>query len=89
MKNGIAITDFFLTHGVETDQTAASSAGSLNSIFSSRPGSTDTATGPIRRNASITSSTSTSGAEAPAVIPTVAASLELTAPLAEPLGVVA
>src|SRR6202165_214947 len=58
----------------EVDQPAASSAGSRNSIFSSRPGSTDTATGPMRRKASITSSTRTSGAEAPAVMPTALAS---------------
>ena len=44
-------------------------------MFSSRPGSVDTSTGPMRRSASITSSTSTSGAEAPAVMPTVLASL--------------
>src|SRR6266496_6690063 len=58
----------------EVDQPAVSSAGSRNSIFSSRPGSTDTITGPIRLKASITSSTRTSGAEAPAVIPTALAS---------------
>src|SRR4029079_15615559 len=50
-----------------------SSAGSRNSIFSSRPGSTDTVTCPMRRKASITSSTRTSGAEAPAVMPTALA----------------
>ncbi len=43
-------------------------------MFSSRPGSTDTLTGPIRLKASITSSTKTSGAEAPAVMPTAFAS---------------
>src|SRR6266516_7002943 len=58
----------------EVDQPAVSSAGSRNSIFSSRPGNTDTVTGPIRLKASITSSTRTSGAEAPAVIPTALAS---------------
>src|SRR6266702_7236547 len=58
---------------IRIGQLAASWAGSLNSMFSSRPGSTDTVTGPIRRSASITSSTSTSGAEAPAVRPTVLA----------------
>src|SRR5204862_1448430 len=57
------------------DQLAASSTGSRNSIFSSRPASTDTATGPMRLKASITSSTRTSGAEAPAVMPTAFASL--------------
>src|SRR5947209_8194884 len=51
-------------------QLAANSAGSRNSMFSSRPGSTETATGPIRRSASMTSSTRTSGADAPAVTPT-------------------
>src|SRR5258708_1868824 len=60
--------------GREVSQPTVSSAGGRNSIFSSRPGSTDTATGPIRRKASITSSTSTSGAEAPAVMPTALAS---------------
>src|ERR1700691_6759928 len=59
----------------EVDQPAVSSAGSRNSIFSSRPGSTETATGPMRLRASITSSTRTSGAEAPAVMPTAFASL--------------
>src|SRR6185295_12981456 len=77
------VRDFFLDLGLglkaqtwnrEVDQPAVSSAGSRNSIFSSRPGSTDTLTGPIRLKASITSSTKTSGAEAPAVMPTAFAS---------------
>ena len=46
-------------------------AGSRNSIVSSRPSKTETSTGPRRASASITPSTSTSGAEAPAVRPTV------------------
>src|SRR6202051_1015658 len=58
----------------EVDQPAVSSAGSRNSIFSSRPGSTETTTGPMRLRASITSSTRTSVAEAPAVMPTAFAS---------------
>src|SRR5438105_7655321 len=49
------------------DQTRASSAGRRNSIVSSRPARVETSTGPSRRKAAITSSTSTSGAEAPAV----------------------
>jgi hypothetical protein len=47
----------------------SNSAGSRNSTFSSIPGSTDTSIGRIRRSAAITSSTSSSGAEAPAVTP--------------------
>src|SRR6516225_2108793 len=65
----------FKTFSLSCCHPAASSAGSRNSMFSSRPGSTDTLTGPMRRRASITSSTSTSGAEAPAVMPTVFAFL--------------
>src|SRR5690349_160341 len=52
---------------------SASSAGRRNSIFSCSPGSTEISTGPRRRSAPMTSSTSTSGAEAPAVMPTVPA----------------
>ena len=44
-------------------------------MCSSRPGRVETSTGPRRRSASITSSTSTSGADAPAVRPTTSASL--------------
>src|SRR5262249_43423161 len=51
-----------------------SSTGRRNSIVSSRPGKVETSTGPSRCNAAMTSSTRTSGAEAPAVIPTVLAS---------------
>src|SRR5262249_28120380 len=50
---------------------AASWGGSRNLIFSSIPGRVVTSTGPNRARASMTSSTSTSGAEAPAVRPTV------------------
>ena len=42
-------------------------------MVSWRPGNWLTSTGPSRRSASMTSSTSTSGAEAPAVMPTVLA----------------
>src|SRR3984893_5925974 len=55
-------------------RTRSNSAGSRNSTFSSIPGSTDTSIVPRRPNASSTSSTNSSGAEAPAVIPTVSAS---------------
>ena len=44
-------------------------------MVSWRPVNSLTSTGPSRRSASITSSTSTSGAEAPAVMPTVSAPL--------------
>ena len=53
----------------------SNSAGSRNSTFSSMPGSTDTSTGPRRRSAAMTLSTNSSGAEAPAVIPTTEAAL--------------
>src|SRR5229473_3119192 len=56
-----------------TPQAVASSRGSRNSICSSRPGRVETSTGPSLRSLSITSSTSTSGAEAPAVMPMVCA----------------
>src|SRR5215204_1955475 len=52
---------------------AVNSAGRRNSILSARPGSVDTSSGPNRRRVSMTSSTSTSGAEAPAVMPTTSA----------------
>src|SRR6185503_19404467 len=54
-----------------TDQ-LLNSAGNRNSMFSLMPSISDTSMSPsIRRSASITSSTSFSGAEAPAVKPTV------------------
>src|SRR5262245_28536164 len=58
-----------------TPQLVASSRGNRNSICSCRPGRVETSTSPRVRNVSMTSSTSTSGAEAPAVIPIVLASL--------------
>src|SRR6185295_13941832 len=75
LEEGDSHYKFLSGLGIRVGQLAASSAGSRNSMFSSRPGSTETATGPMRRKASITSSTSTSGAEAPAVMPTAFASL--------------
>src|SRR5206468_7580241 len=50
---------------------ATSSGGSLNWIFSSVPARVEISTGPKRHNVAITSSTSTSGADAPAVSPMV------------------
>jgi hypothetical protein len=57
LKKGIAITNFLVGPQALVVslriQLAASCAGNLNSIFSSRPGSTETDTGPIRRRALI------------------------------------
>src|SRR5262249_13331847 len=57
-----------------TPQPVASSRGNRNSICSWRPGRVETSTSPSLRNVLMTSSTRTSGADAPAVIPIVFAS---------------
>src|SRR6185295_14491284 len=69
---------------VRVAKPSVSSAGRRNSMCSSRPGSVETSTGPRRRSALITSSTSTSGADAPAVRPTTSASFTHSGCSAEP-----
>jgi hopanoid biosynthesis associated radical SAM protein HpnH len=54
-----------------TSVSSDNSTGSRNRTLSSIPSSVETSTGAMRRSASMTSSTSTSGAEAPAVSPTI------------------
>ena len=53
-----------------SEETLANSGGDRNAIVSSGPFNVETSTGPSRRNQFTTPSTSSSGAEAPAVTPT-------------------